>query len=65
MSLLRNLGMKISAAQREFYRYIGVSADVESKGRGKNLHDLSHLSDGDEAKELETKLNSKLPERND
>jgi len=35
--------MKISAAQREYYRYTGVSADVERARRGANEHDFARL----------------------
>jgi hypothetical protein len=36
--------MKISAAQREYYRYTGMSADVERGGRGANSHDFTRLA---------------------
>ena len=39
----RQFGMKITAAQREYYRYTGVSADVERRGRGSNSHDFTRL----------------------
>jgi len=35
--------MKITAAQREYYRYTAVSADVERRGRGSNTHDFTRL----------------------
>ena len=40
----RRFGMKISAAQREYYRYTGMSADVERGGRGANSHDFTRLA---------------------
>jgi hypothetical protein len=38
--------MKIAAAQREYYRYSGVSADVERRGLGSNSHDFTRLPKG-------------------
>jgi len=35
--------MKITAAQREYYRYSGVSAGVERRGRGSNSHDFTRV----------------------
>jgi len=32
--LLRTLGMKITPAMREYYRYTGISAEVEKQGLG-------------------------------
>ena len=34
MKTTAEIGMKITAAQREFYRYTGVSADIERRGLG-------------------------------
>jgi len=42
-ALNSKFGMKITAAQREYYRYTGVSADVERSGRGSNPHDFTRL----------------------
>jgi len=33
-NLLRTLGMKITPAMREYYRYTGISAEVEKHGLG-------------------------------
>jgi hypothetical protein len=33
-NLLRTLGMKITPAMREYYRYTGISAEVERHGFG-------------------------------
>lgn len=42
-NLTQRFGMKITAAQREYYRYLGVSADVERRGRGSNSQDFTRL----------------------
>ena len=34
MKTTAEIGMKITAAQREFCRYTGISADVERRGLG-------------------------------
>ncbi len=34
MRTTRDLGLKITPAQREYYRYAGPSADVERRGAG-------------------------------
>jgi len=39
----QKFGMKITAAQREYYRYTGVSEDVERRRRGSNSHDFTRL----------------------
>lgn len=40
--------MKITAVQREYYRYTGFSAEVERSGRAKNPHDFTRLAKGQE-----------------
>lgn len=37
------VGLKISSAQREYYRYTGISADIERRGAGKNSLDFTRL----------------------
>ena len=34
MNSVSEIGMKITAAQREYYRYTGVSAELERRGAG-------------------------------
>lgn len=34
VDLLRKSGVKITPAQREYYRYTGISAEVEKRGLG-------------------------------
>jgi hypothetical protein len=34
------IGLKISAAQREYFRYTGVSAEVEERGMGTSRPEL-------------------------
>jgi hypothetical protein len=35
------IGMKITAAQREYYRYTGPSAELERRGAGSSRPDLA------------------------
>jgi len=42
------VGLKITSAQREYYRYTGVSAEVERHGHGSNRQDFSRLSNGEQ-----------------
>ncbi|MGB8116610.1 MAG: hypothetical protein WCF22_22720 [Candidatus Sulfotelmatobacter sp.] len=39
--------MKITSAQREYYRYTGISAEVERHGTGSTFHDFARLSIGE------------------
>jgi len=40
---VQRFGMKITGAQREYYRYTDVSAEVERRGCGSNTHDFTRL----------------------
>ncbi|MFI5103792.1 MAG: hypothetical protein ACHP79_02605 [Terriglobales bacterium] len=43
-SAIREFGVKITAAQREYYRYTNVSAEVQQRGlRGPSRPDFSRL----------------------
>jgi hypothetical protein len=44
-------GIKITAAQREYYRYTGVSEEVERRGRGSNSHDFTHAPKDEQQKD--------------
>lgn len=37
------IGLKITLAQREYYRYTGVSAEAERRGVGTNSRDFTRL----------------------
>ena len=39
--IVGEFGVKITSAQREYYRYTGVSADIERQGTGSNWHDAA------------------------
>ena len=39
--IVGDFGVKITSAQREYYRYTGVSADIERHGTGSNWHDTA------------------------
>jgi hypothetical protein len=41
MKTTAELGIKISARTREFYRYTGVSADLERRGAGSSQPELA------------------------
>ncbi len=41
MKATGDIGMKITAAQREFFRYSGISAELERRGFGSSRVDLS------------------------
>jgi len=41
MSSVGEIGLKITLAQREFYRYTGASAALEQRGAGASRHDLA------------------------
>lgn len=41
MKSTREIGMKISAAQREYYRYTGASAELERQGAGTSRAQLA------------------------
>lgn len=52
MKSVEEIGMKITAAQREYYRYTGISEDVERRGMGSSrpelawIHRLGHQGSG-------------------
>jgi hypothetical protein len=39
--IVGDFGVKITSAQREYYRYTGVSADIERHGTGSNWHEFA------------------------
>jgi hypothetical protein len=39
----QKIGLKITSAEREYYRYTGVSAEAERRGVGKNSPDFSRV----------------------
>jgi hypothetical protein len=41
MKTVGEIGLKISAAQREYYRYTGASAELERRGAGSSRPDLA------------------------
>lgn len=41
MKSVAEIGMKISACQREYYRYTGVSAELERRGAGSSRPELA------------------------
>lgn len=41
MRSTRELGMKITSAQREYFRYTGFTADVERRGAGASRPELA------------------------
>ena len=41
MKATGEIGMKIAAAQREYFRYTGVSAEVEERGMGTSRPELA------------------------
>ncbi len=41
MKTVGEIGMKISAAQREYFRYTGASAELEQRGAGTSRPDLA------------------------
>jgi hypothetical protein len=40
---VESFGVKITSAQREYYRYTGVSAEVERHGMGSNPRDFPRV----------------------
>jgi hypothetical protein len=40
----KNFGVKITSAQREYYRYTGISAEVERHGTGSTVHGFTRFS---------------------
>jgi len=57
----QTFGVKITAAQREYYRYTGVSEDVERRGRGPNSEDFQQKSNSRPEKVM---TSGKVNERN-
>jgi len=53
MDSVQRFGVKITGAEREYYRYTGVSAEVERSGHGSNPHDFTRIpnSGNDEPEE--------------
>jgi len=43
-----NFGVKITSAQREYYRYTGISAEVERRRVGSHLRDLWRAANGEQ-----------------
>jgi len=43
MRTTRELGLKITAAQREYYRYTGTSAEIERRGAGSSRPELAWI----------------------
>jgi len=41
MKTIKEIGMKIAAAQREYFRYTGVSAELERQGAGSSRPELA------------------------
>ncbi|MGO9339313.1 MAG: hypothetical protein ACLPY1_17595 [Terracidiphilus sp.] len=41
MKSVADIGMKISARQREYYRYTGASAELERRGAGSSRPELA------------------------
>jgi hypothetical protein len=41
MKTVGEIGLKISAAQREYFRYTGASAELERRGAGTSRPDLA------------------------
>jgi hypothetical protein len=41
MKTVRDIGLKITPSQREFYRYTGLSAALERRGAGTSRPDLA------------------------
>lgn len=51
-SAVHEFGVKITAAQREYYRYTNVSAEVQRRGlRGPSRPDFSRLSSSEQQEE--------------
>jgi hypothetical protein len=55
MKSVREIGMKITAAQREYYRYTGVSAALERRGAGSSRPELAWSS------ECANRMRNRLP----
>jgi hypothetical protein len=47
------IGMKISACQREYYRYTGVSAELERRGAGSSRPELAWARTSEKKEEEE------------
>jgi len=43
MRTTRELGLKITAAQREYYRYTGPFAEIERRGAGSSRPELAWI----------------------
>jgi hypothetical protein len=41
MKLVKEIGLKITPAQREYYRYTGASAELERRGAGSSRPELA------------------------
>lgn len=53
MKSVAEIGMKISACQREYYRYTGVSAELERRGAGSSRPELAWARTSEKKEEEE------------
>jgi hypothetical protein len=56
MSSMGEIGLKITLAQREFYRYTGASAALEKRGAGASRPDLAWVRRQAEEKQSRSAL---------
>ncbi len=56
-------GLKISPAQREYYRYTGVSAEIERHGVGTSRPELSWIRRGEQRGEQDCPKGSSKMQR--
>ena len=60
MKSVKKIGLKITAAQREYFRYTGASAELEKRGAGSSRPDLAWIR---RQKQQEQELRSKSKPR--
>ena len=60
MKSVKKIGLKITAAQREYFRYTGASAELERKGAGSSRPDLAWVR---RQKQQETELHNQSKPR--
>jgi hypothetical protein len=60
MKSVKEIGLKITAAQREYFRYTGASAELEKRGAGSSRPDLAWVR---RQKQQEQELRSKSKPR--
>jgi hypothetical protein len=60
MKSTQEIGMKITAAQREYYRYTAVSAELERRGAGSSRPELAWVR---RIKQLESKIPANQSQR--